>query len=334
MLSGVCNLFVTPFQFVKVYSFEKYYAIISVMKTIAERVEYMEPIGLIDIGGTSIKFAIWQDQQLLARTSAKTPTTLAGFYDLLTTQVAAMKQTAPITGVGISAPGAVNQQTGVIEGASALPYIHNFEIQAALADRFGLPVTMENDANCAALAELASGAGKDVASLCFLIIGTGVGGAVIVNHRIWHGAHLFGGEFGFTLGTDDTRILSEVGTAVAAADRYNRRYPDQPAVDGKVVFERAAQGDAAAQAEVDVMVRALAKAIYNLQYSFDPELIVIGGAVSNNPALIPAIEREIARLRAAVKIASIKPVVVPCAYTDAANLRGAAVNFEQQHVLS
>jgi predicted NBD/HSP70 family sugar kinase len=267
---------------------------------------------------------------LVAKTKVATPTTLAEFYEVLTSQVAQMKADYQIGGVGISSPGAVNKATGVIEGASALPYIHNFEIQPELQRRFGLPVSMENDANCAALAELADGAGKDVASLCFLIVGTGVGGSVIVNHQIWHGAHLFGGEFGFTL-LNDHQILSEVGTAVSVANRYNAAHPDQPQLDGQAVFELAAQGDTAAQAEVQVMIKALARAIYNLQYSFDPELIVMGGAVSNNPHLLPAIDAEIEKLRATVKIASIKPKVVACQYTDAANLRGAAVDFGQTY---
>ncbi|GEO52243.1 hypothetical protein LPL03_03390 [Lactiplantibacillus argentoratensis] len=142
----------------------------------------MQSLGVIDIGGTTIKFAVWQDQQLVAKTKVTTPTTLAEFYTLLTTQVAQMKRDYQIAGVGISSPGAVNKATGIIEGASALPYIHNFRIQPELQRRFELPVSMENDANCAALAELADGAGKQVASLCFLIVGTGVGGSVIVNH--------------------------------------------------------------------------------------------------------------------------------------------------------
>ncbi|ATI72297.1 sugar kinase and transcription regulator [Lactobacillus plantarum JDM1] [Lactiplantibacillus plantarum] len=291
----------------------------------------MQSLGVIDIGGTTIKFAVWQDQQLVAKTKVTTPTTLAEFYTLLTTQVAQMKRDYQIAGVGISSPGAVNKATGIIEGASALPYIHNFRIQPELQRRFELPVSMENDANCAALAELADGAGKQVASLCFLIVGTGVGGSVIVNHQIWHGAHLFGGEFGFTL-MNDHQILSEVGTAVAVAKRYNASHPAQPELDGQAVFELAAKGDTDAQAEVQVMVRALARAIYNLQYSFDPELIVMGGAVSNNPHLLPATNDEIEKLRATVKIASIKPDVVACHFTDEANLRGAVVDFCQTYL--
>lgn len=64
----------------------------------------------------------------------------------------------------------------MIKGASALPYIHNFKIQAELEKYFDLPVSLENDANCAALAEMVDGAGKAVKDAIFLVIGTGVGG--------------------------------------------------------------------------------------------------------------------------------------------------------------
>ncbi|APX71302.1 ROK family protein [Companilactobacillus allii] len=290
----------------------------------------MKNLGLIDIGGTSIKFAMWQDNKLKKLKSIPTPSTLGEFYNELVDKVNQMKQTASIVGVGISSPGAVNKKSGVIEGASALPYIHNFKIQQALEEKFGLPVSIENDANCAALAELDSGAGKDVDSLIFLIIGTGVGGSVIINHKIWHGAHLFGGEFGFML-SDNENTLSNLGTPVNVANRYNAASDPISNYSGKEVFDLANNGDKRAQQEVQTMYYSLAKGIYNLQYSFDPELVVLGGAVSNNPDLLPSVDKEIEKIRDIVEIASIKPKVVACHYTDEANLRGAVVDFLQTY---
>ncbi|VDG20131.1 ROK family protein [Lactiplantibacillus mudanjiangensis] len=290
----------------------------------------MQKLGIIDVGGTTIKFATWDGQAIQDHHAITTPKTKADFFELLTAEVNTMKQQRAIEGVAISAPGAVNKLTGVIEGASALPYIHNFPIQAELAAAFGLPVSIENDANCAALAELASGAGRDVDSLVFLVIGTGVGGSVIVNHQVWHGAHLFGGEFGFML-MDGEHILSELGTAPQAVNRYLAVRPEVDNIDGKQLFDLAAQGDTDAQASIQTMYDALGLAIYNLQYSFDPEKVVIGGAISNNPALIPGIEQAIEKIRARVEIASVKPTIVPCDYHDEANLRGAVVDFEQTY---
>ncbi|MQS76869.1 ROK family protein [Lactobacillus halodurans] len=288
----------------------------------------MEDLGLIDIGGTSIKFGVLVNEELKRMDSIKTPENLEDFYKELTTKVNEMKNNYPIAGVGISSPDAVNKKTGIVEGISAISYIHNFKIQPELSKRFDLPVSMENDANCAALAEVKYGAGKNVNNLLFLIIGTGVGGSFIVNRKIIHGAHLFGGEFGFTLNSED-KTLSELGTSVGVANRYNEQSDTN--YTGKEVFDLAKKGDKLAQKEVQIMYHALAKGIYNLQYSFDPELIVLGGAVSNNPDLLPGVKNEIEKIRKTVEIAPFSPKVVLCKYTNESNLLGAAVDFHQTY---
>lgn len=290
----------------------------------------MSTLGLIDIGGTSIKFAIWQDQTLVAHHAVATPATKDDFMILLTTEVNQMKTQAPITGVGISSPGSVNKRTGEIEGASAIPYIHNFPIQTEFEARFKLPVTIENDANCAALAELESGAGRGADSLALLVIGTGVGGALIFNHQVWHGAHLFGGEFGYTK-VDDRGTLSELGTIPNAIKRYLATTDKQLAtpLTGEGLYALAAKADLGAQRELKTMYAALAQGIFNIQYSFDPEKIVLGGGISNNPQLIPGIEQALEEIYRQVPIATLKPHLALCQYTSEANLRGAAVDFEQ-----
>lgn len=288
----------------------------------------MATLALVDIGGTTIKFALWQDHQLKNHHAVKTPANKEAFMTLLTDEVEKMKAQAPITGVGISSPGAVNKATGVIEGASAIPYIHNFPIQAELESRFGLPVSLENDANCAALAELDGGAAEGVTSLAFLVIGTGVGGALIFNGQVWHGAHLFGGEFGYTK-INDHGTLSELGTVPNAIRRYQAATGRTGAMSGQELYALAAKADLDAQRELNTMYAALAQGIFNLQYSFDPEKIVLGGGVSNNPQLIPGIEKALEAVYQQVEIATIKPQLTLCHYTDEANLRGAAVDFEQ-----
>ena len=159
-------------------------------------------LAVIDIGGTTIKIATWKDNKLQNKHAVDTPKDLDTFYTVLTDEVNKIKENTNIKGVAISAPGAVNQKTGIIGGTSALPYIHNFKIVDELKKRFKLPVSIENDANSAALGELAEGAGKGSDSMAFFVIGTGIGGAIIINQKVWHGAHLFGGEFGYmSIGT-------------------------------------------------------------------------------------------------------------------------------------
>lgn len=286
----------------------------------------MEDLILIDIGGTTIKFGLNTGGKLKILPAKKTPKTLPKFYQCLEETVNELKKQAPIKGVALSSPGAVDQKTGVIGGASALPYIHGFDIRSELKKRFGLPVSIENDANCAALAEMASGAGKKVKDAIFLVIGTGVGGALVEDKKLHHGAHLLGGEFGYLL-LGQEMTVSQIVSPVSIAERYNAK--TRQALSGKEVFAKAQTGDKIASVEVDNALQTLALLIYNLQYSFDPELFIIGGAISKNPALISMLEPKLAKLRQKVKVAKLEPKLAVCRYYEQANLLGAAINFKK-----
>ncbi|MDB6221846.1 ROK family protein [Lactobacillus amylovorus] len=280
-------------------------------------------LAAIDIGGTTIKIATWKDNQLQDKHAIDTPKDLDGFYEALTEEVNKIKKDTKIEGVAISSPGAVNKKTGIIGGSSAIPYIHNFKIVDELEKRFGLPVSVENDANSAALGELAEGSGKGCDSMAFFVIGTGIGGALIINQKVWHGAHLFGGEFGYMIMGAHT--LSELASPVAMANRYNERTGKH--LDGKTIFELADKDDPVASDERQTLIHALAVAIYNIQHSFDPEKIVLGGGISNNPELIPLLNKEIDRLRDDLDLVTLKPDIVLCKLKSDANLRGAVADF-------
>lgn len=282
-------------------------------------------LAAIDIGGTTIKIATWKDNQLQDKHAIDTPKDLNDFYQALTDEVDKIKKDTKIEGVAISSPGAVNKKTGIIGGSSAIPYIHNFKIVDELEKRFGLPVSIENDANSAALGELAEGSGKGCDSMAFFVIGIGIGGALIINQKVWHGAHLFGGEFGYMIMGAHT--LSELASPVAMANRYNKRTGKH--LDGKTIFELADKDDPAASDECQTLIHALAVAIYNIQHSFDPEKIVLGGGISNNPELIPLLNKEIDRLRDGLDLVTLKPDIVLCKLKSDANLRGAVTDFKQ-----
>lgn len=290
----------------------------------------MKNLALLDVGGTMIKYGLWDGaaQQLTKQGAVATPKSLNAYYDALTQIVAEFKASDQVVGVAMSTPGAVNKATGIIEGASALPYIHHFEIQDELETRFDLPVVMENDANCAALAEVGSGAAKGLKNVLFMVIGTGVGGSVIVNGQVQHGRHLFGGEFGYMM-MNDGRILSEVGTAVHMADRYNQEAHTN--YSGREVFELADQGDLLAQKEAQVLYDNLAQAIYNLQYSFDPEAVILGGGVSQADFLVPNIEKALQEILKQVDIAPFMPTIRTCQYHNDANLIGAMEDFRRTY---
>ena len=99
---------------------------------------------------------------------------------------------------------------------------------------FGVPVSVENDANCAALAEVWLGAARDVQNALFIVIGSGIGGAVIVNRQLFKGKNLFGGEFGYML-LDAENTLSRLGSPVQVAERYGKAMEMSDGVVGREV---------------------------------------------------------------------------------------------------
>ena len=130
-----------------------------------------------------------------------------------------------IKGLACSFPGAVNPKTGFIEGISAVPCIHNVNMKKLLTEATGLEVSMENDANCSALAEGWIGTAKEADNFVSIVLGTGIGGAVVINKRILRGKNLHAGEFGFMQITDDKGEdgLGNVWSRIASTGALVRR---------------------------------------------------------------------------------------------------------------
>jgi glucokinase len=103
---------------------------------------------------------------------------------------------ARIAAVGIGVPGLVNPRTGRVVISSDLPSVVREDLRSALSDAAGLPVTLDNDANAGAMGEYAAGAGRGSRNMFYVTIGTGIGGALILDGRLWRGASGFAGEFG------------------------------------------------------------------------------------------------------------------------------------------
>lgn len=283
-----------------------------------------------DIGGTSVKCGIWENDQLIEKKSFPSPETWEEMKAKLKQTKDTYAEQYQIEGIAISSPGAVNQEERVIKGASALPYLHFFPIYDELEALFGGKVAIENDANCAALAEVWKGAAKGKKNVLMVVVGTGIGGSVIIDGEVQHGAHLFGGEFGFML-LNETKTFSNLGTAVAMAKRYAKRkgLPEGD-ISGKEVFQLAEAGDRIAFEEAEVFYRSLAQGLYNLQYSYDPELILLGGGVSNKSDLIDHLQEKFKEILEVVMIAPFAPEIKPCFFKNDANLIGAVYNYIQK----
>ena len=218
-----------------------------------------------------------------------------------------------VSGIGIGSPGAINSATGVIVYSNNIAW-ENVPLGEEVAKLTGLPVKVANDANVAALGEGFVGGGRNYNSYIVITLGTGVGGGVIIDGKLFEGNLSAGTELGHmvirTGGASCTcgrRGCFEAYSSATALIRQTktamRRHRDSAMwqiagalnrVDGKTAFDAAAVGDTAASEVVGKYVDYLADGITNLANIFRPEAILIGGGVSKQgDALITPLKREV-----------------------------------------
>ncbi len=284
----------------------------------------------IDVGGTSMKIGLIDEEGNILKTdSIKTPETLEGMYQAMCD---VFHQYDNVQGLALSMPGAVDSEAGIIGGSSALDYIHGPCIKRDLQERLKVPVEMENDANCAALAEVWKGAASDVDDCCFIVSGTGIGGAVVKDRKIHKGRHLHGGEFGYMIAdfnfeTKEMITWSHAGSTVAVVKAVAKELGvDYKSLDGKEIFDHYHENPVYEKA-VDKFYYVLANGIYNLQYAYDPQKIIIGGGISVRDDLLDEVNQRLDVIFKNFTHAKIRPVVLTCQYHNEANLLGALYHF-------
>jgi len=284
----------------------------------------------IDIGGTSIKCGLVDEHGQIGR-KVNRPTAKDKkliLQDLLA-MVTDLQQDGPVAGIGVSMPGVV-QSDGFLTTAGAIEAFTGINLREALQALTHLPVMIENDANAAAIAEQWLGAAQNVPNYLSLVLGTGVGGALVINNQIYRGAHARSGEFGWMV-VDDDEIDVEMGTlnfrgatVIGLIRRYNQ-FSDEPVSDAREIFKRADAGEVLANNVFNSYYYSLAKGIVNLIVAFDPEIVVIGGGISANETFITRLNTAIADLQArhnSINTLTLPPVV-PAKLRNDAGMIGA-----------
>ncbi|MCY8054419.1 ROK family protein [Bacillus inaquosorum] len=294
---------------------------------------------VFDIGGSAIKYAVINENgDFLTRGSfPSSPLDFEKFISELLQVTRKNQDKYQISGIALSSPGGVNSDTGIIGGTSALPCIHGPNIKEIIENKSGLPVEIENDANCAALCEVWKGTAVGNNDVLFVVIGSGIGGAVVIDRKIHKGANLHSGEFGNMImdTVDDINNISfRTWSELAAIGALVRRVAeikgiDVSNLDGKQVFAAAEAGDRECMNAIDDFYLSLAKGIFNLQYVYDPEKIIIGGAVSSNDNLIKQINKKIDIIMNSLQGAKVRPIIEACKFGNDANLLGALFHYFQ-----
>ena len=296
---------------------------------------------VFDIGGSSVKHAIISENgEFLEKGSYKSEREDFNiFKENMIDIINAVKKKYNINGIAVSAPGSVNSDTGIIGGTSALPCIHGPNFKKIFGQDLGLNLEIENDANCAALGEVWKGAAKDNNDVLFVVCGTGIGGAIVKNKKIHKGNNLLGGEIGYMiLGTKEEngekkfKMWSEIGSTGGMVKNFaDIKSLDEEDVNGKMIFELAQKGDEDAIKVIDEFYFNMALGIYNLQCVYDPEKILIGGAISNREDFLDKINEKIDEIVSNVMIPHSRPIIDRCKFKNDANLLGALFNYLQRN---
>jgi glucokinase len=298
---------------------------------VAPAVEAPVVIGL-DVGGTKILSGLVdREGNVLAEHEAPSPgTSEEEVLAALDVAVEALLDDR-VAAIGYGIPANLERGTGRILKAVNLP-LDDVDVIARSKQRFGLPVGIENDGSAAALAEWRRGAGRGTMNLVMLTLGTGVGGGVVVEGRLFRGwaelGHMVVREGGETCTCGGDGHLEVLASGHAGNRAAQELYG--PEADADTLIERATAGDDAAQAALARIGSSLGAAIASLVNIFDPEVIVVGGggfgAAAGELVFEPA--REAAR-REALPPASATLRIVPAELGAAAGLIGAGlVGFE------
>ena len=216
-----------------------------------------------------------------------------------------------VRGIGVGAPGVTLHRQGIVTWAYTLHW-DNFPLKAKLAERYDLPIIVDNDVNLAALGELWFGAGQNVQDMILVAIGTGIGAGVIIDGALYRGSKEASGEIGNMLpGAEflgknyrDFGALESVasGTGIAARARdllgSQGSKIDLSDLTAEDVFEAGRKGEPWAWTVINETVDYLAIAIANLVSLFDPQLVVLGGGVSRSADML--ITPILARLNGAI----------------------------------
>lgn len=246
----------------------------------------------VDIGGTKVLAGeISAEGRVLRTARRRTPGRLADPRDLDDAVTEAVQEVAggrPLASVGLSVAGLVDVTRGRVRFSTHLPWQED-DTAARLSARWGVPVLLDNDVSCAALAELAYGRGLVHSDFLLVTIGTGIGGAIVHQGALWRGANGMAGEFGHTRAVPDGR-LCECGLRGCleeyASGNALRRLAGDAYEDGWAVTEAATAGDPVAIQALTSVGDWFGVGLAGLVGSFDPAVLVIGGGVADAGELL------------------------------------------------
>lgn len=315
----------------------------------------------LDFGGSSVKYGIVDDKANIAEAGklAAPLDSKEQFAD--TVEYLYEKYKDDIQGIGISIPGNVDPQSGMLFENGVYQKLYGSSIIDLVSERCHVPVSVENDGKCGALSEAWEGALKDCSDGAVIILGSGIAGGLIKDHKIHSGKWFNAGEFSYQITNPgdhsmlttafmsvgmlgvtyklckmknlDLSVQDSSPTMYMFDSMFASRYPEaqgEPAkikADGKQFLKWVEEGDEDASEIYKEFITALGALVVNTQICYAPERIVIGGGLSANERILPDLKEEVSKYYEGIGLGEkMRAEVVRSRYLGESNLFGAAYN--------
>lgn len=287
----------------------------------------------VDVGGTNIKYGLLdREGTILDHGEFPTPDhDLEAFTEMIV-RICQLYKDRNLQGLAMAAPGRIDPETGYFHTGGAIGCLYDVDLKPVLEKKTGLRFTVLNDAKAAAAAELWKGSLRNRGSGVVMTIGTGIGGAIVLDGKIVFGHSQAAVEFSGIPVNWNSRVAGDenawymLNNTQSMLDRYAvRRGREAGSVDGREFFETVNAGDEEAIRELDWFCETLATGILALQQILDVEHYSIGGGISRQPVLIDHLQSALDDLFARVGRVhpAIQPEISACTYSNDANLIGA-----------
>lgn len=288
-------------------------------------------IAVFDVGGTFIKYSLMIDDVMASQ--GKVPTPRDSQEHFLETIESVLRDMQQVEGIAFSLPGVIDVNKKYIHAGGSLTYNNHTDIKV-WEDRFHLPIEVENDARCAAIAELEAGHMQGIQQGLVLTFGTGVGGGIIINGDIYKGSHMIAGEVSVIF-SKDPKVYQAKGLFGAIGSVYNlvekiATAKNSETRDGKEVFQWIAEGDEVSCEIFKTYCREVVLELHNIQCLLDPQRICIGGGASENPLFIEGLQKASQEFYETLPIAFPHAELVKCQYCNDANMLGAYYHYKKQ----
>ncbi|WP_372833635.1 ROK family protein [Pontibacterium sp.] len=296
----------------------------------------------IDLGGTKIE-AVALDQHGDRVYQERIATPQGNYHatlDQIVSLVSEIDQTFGIRApVGVGIPGTISPSTGLVKNANSTCLIGR-PLDKDLSARLQRPVRCANDANCFALSEASDGAAAGASSVFGVILGTGVGGGLVINQQIICGPNSISGEWGHNPLPWPSSSEAAISPCYCGRQGCIETWLSGPALSlqyqklsgetlrSEEIWQRVSTGDPLAQALSQQYYRRLAKSLATVINMIDPEIIVLGGGLSNESSLYEAVP---ALWQQYVFSDTVVTRLVPAKFGDASGVRGAAWLWPEQH---